>query len=142
MTPEELKKRNFENEFLFTTSRSSGPGGQNVNKLNTKVELRFSISNTTLFSDEEKELIRRKLTNKINSADELILVSQSGRTQLMNKKLVTEKFYSALAKALTTLPKRKATRPTIASVKKRIEEKRSQGYRKNLRRNTGDLHEG
>jgi ribosome-associated protein len=142
MTPEELKKRNFENEFIYSTSRSSGPGGQNINKLNTKVELRFSIIDTCIFSDEEKELIRKKLPNKINLEGELILVSQSERTQLMNKKVVTEKFYSLISKALTLLPKRKATRPTISSVMKRIEKKRNLGYKKSLRRKTDDTLEG
>jgi ribosome-associated protein len=139
MTAEELKKRNFENEFVYSASRSSGPGGQNINKLNTKVELRFSISNTKLLSAEEKDLIGRKLQNKINSEGELILVAQSGRTQLMNKKMVTEKFYSVITKALTVLPKRKVTRPTIASVRKRIEEKRNQGNKKNMRRQSESL---
>jgi ribosome-associated protein len=141
MTPEELKKRNFENEFVYSTSRSSGPGGQNINKLNTKVELRFSINNTLLFSDEEKELIRTKLSNKITMEGELLLVTQSERTQLMNKKRVTEKFYSIVSKALTSLPKRRATRPTITSVRKRIEDKRNQGYKKNLRRLTDESFE-
>jgi ribosome-associated protein len=141
MTPEELKKRNFENEFVYSTSRSSGPGGQNINKLNTKVELRFSINSTLLFSDEEKELIRTKLSNKITMEGELLLVTQSERTQLMNKKRVTEKFYSIVSKALTSLPKRRATRPTITSVRKRIENKRNQGYKKNLRRLTEESFE-
>jgi ribosome-associated protein len=141
MTSEELKKRNFENEFVFSTSRSSGPGGQNINKVNTKVELRFSISNTRLLSEEEKDLIRRRLPKKINSEGELLLVTQSERTQLMNKKKVTEKFYSVILKALTVLPKRKVTRPTIASVRKRIEDKRSQGNKKNLRRQSDTLSE-
>ncbi len=56
MKPEELIERNFENEFVYSTSRSSGPGGQNINKVNTKVELRFSITNSLLLSDDEKEL--------------------------------------------------------------------------------------
>jgi ribosome-associated protein len=141
MTPDELKKRNFENEFVFSTSRSSGPGGQNINKLNTKVELRFSINESKLFSEEEKELIRRKLPNKINLLGELILVAQSERTQLMNKKAVIDKFYTLISKALTSLPKRKATRPTISSVRKRIEKKRNLGYKKSLRRLTDESSE-
>jgi ribosome-associated protein len=141
MTPDELKNRNFENEFVFSTSRSSGPGGQNINKLNTKVELRFSINESKFFSEEEKELIRRKLPNKINLQGELILVAQSERTQLMNKKAVIEKFYSLISKALTSLPKRKATRPTISSVRKRIEKKRNLGYKKSLRRLTDESSE-
>jgi ribosome-associated protein len=138
MKPEELKKRNLENEFVYSTSRSSGPGGQNINKLNTKVELRFSISNTILFSDEEKELLRSKLQKKINGEGELILIAQSERTQLMNKKIVTEKFYAVISKALTSPPKRTATRPTIASVKKRLEQKRNLGSKKKLRKISGE----
>jgi len=142
MKPEELKKRNFEYEFIYSASRSSGSGGQNINKLNTKVELRFSMTNTTLFSDEEKEIICRKLRNKINLEGELILTAQSERTQLMNKKVVMEKFYAIVSKALTSPRKRRATRPTLASVKKRIEEKRNLGFKKSLRKKEDDLSEG
>ncbi len=134
MTPYELKTRKLEGEFIFQTSRSGGPGGQNVNKVSTKVELRFNISGTTLLSDGEKNLIFKKLKNKINKESELILVSQSERTQLLNKQNVIEKFYDLVAKALTTPVKRRATRPTLSSQLKRIETKKIRGQVKITRR--------
>jgi ribosome-associated protein len=138
MSPEELKYRNFETEFIFSTSRSSGPGGQNVNKVSSKVELRFSIENTALFSETEKELIFKKLKNKINKDGELILVSQSERTQLLNKKAVTGKFYDLISKALTLSAKRKSTGPTLTSKIKRLDGKRNRGIIKKLRKQTED----
>jgi ribosome-associated protein len=138
MTPEELKTRHFENEFVYATSRSGGPGGQNVNKVSTKVELRLNLVLSSGFSDNEKELIFRKLKNKINKEGEIILVSQSERTQLMNKLLVTEKFYDLVAKAITIPLKRKSTRPTLTSKLKRLDLKKNRGIIKKLRKQTGD----
>lgn len=137
MDAEELTGRNLENEFIFSTSRSGGPGGQNVNKVSTKVELRFNLVSTSLFTDSEKEIIFRKLKNKINKEGELILVSQSERTQLMNKKKVTEKFYVVVSKALTVPVKRRSTKPTFASKVKRLEEKKNRGNIKKLRKDSG-----
>ena len=128
MNPEQLKDRHFENELVYSTSRSGGPGGQNVNKVSTKVELRFNLLSTFLFSESEKEIINKKLKNKINKEGELILVSQSERTQLMNKKVVTEKFYELVSKALTIPVKRRATQPTITSKFKRLEGKKNRGF--------------
>ena len=138
MNPEELKLRNLEKEFIFATSRSSGPGGQNVNKVNTKVELRFNLILTSGFSQTEKERLFDKLKNKINSEGELILISQSERTQLLNKIIVTEKFYEIISKALTIPLKRRSTRPTISSKLKRLEKKKNRGYLKKLRKDTGE----
>ena len=138
MNPEELKNRNFENEFIFSASRSSGPGGQNVNKVSTKVELRFNILSTSVFTQEEKDKILIKLKNKINKEGEIILVSQSERTQLMNKIAVTDKFYELISKALTVPVKRKKTKPTLTSKMKRLESKRSRGNIKKLRKDSGE----
>jgi ribosome-associated protein len=138
MNPEELKSRNLESEFIFSTSRSSGPGGQNVNKVNTKVELRFNLLLTSVFSENEKEIIFTRLKNKINKESEIILVSQSERTQLMNKVDVTEKFYDLVSNALTIPVKRRSTRPTLNSKLKRLDLKRSRGYLKKLRKQTGE----
>ena len=115
MNPEELKNRNFESEFVYAASRSSGPGGQNVNKVSSKVELRFNLDLTTAFTTEEKARLFLKLKNKINKDSEIILVSQSERTQLMNKNAVNEKFYDLVSKALTKQKKRKSTKPTLSS---------------------------
>lgn len=142
MQPEELKNRNFENEFIFAASRSSGPGGQNVNKVSTKIELRFNLGLTTLFTEVEKARIFIKLKNKISKEGEIILVSQSERTQLMNKVVVTEKFYDLISKALTLQKKRKSTRPTLSSRIKRLEVKRNRGNIKKLRKDSGESELG
>jgi ribosome-associated protein len=142
MNPEELKLRNLEKEFIFATSRSSGPGGQNVNKVNTKVELRFNLIFTSGFSQTEKERLFDKLKNKINSEGELILISQSERTQLLNKIVVTEKFYEIVSKALTIPIKRRSTRPTLTSKLRRLNSKRMRGHLKNQRKQTDESSEG
>jgi ribosome-associated protein len=133
MEPKNLQERISEREFVFVTSRSGGPGGQNVNKVSTKVELRFNIPLTLLFTEEEKELLTRKLKNKINKEGDLILVSQSERTQLLNKEAVISRFYELVSKALTVPKKRRPTRPTQASRIKRLDEKKNLGLKKKLR---------
>jgi ribosome-associated protein len=138
MNPKDLINRNIKSELVFTATRSGGPGGQNVNKVNTRVELRFNLASTLLFSDEEKNIIFRKLKNKINREGEIILVSQSERTQQMNKIEVTKKFCDLIARALTKQKKRRATRPTFSSKIKRLENKHYRGIIKKLRKGSGD----
>lgn len=133
MHPDELRKRNFESELIYSASRSSGPGGQNVNKVSTKVELRFNLATTSLFTDYEKDLICIKLKKKINKDMELVLVSQQERTQLKNKILVSEKFFELIAKSLTLPLKRKPTRPTLNSKIRRLDSKRMRSSVKKLR---------
>jgi ribosome-associated protein len=134
MLKSDLINRNFGKELIYSASRSSGPGGQNVNKLNTKVELRICITATTLFTDLEKEIILLKLKKKINKDGELVLVSQGGRTQSDNKNLVTEKFYEVVSRVLTLPEIRKATRPTYSSKIKRLDEKKIRSSVKKLRK--------
>ena len=130
----EIQKKQFETELLLSASRSSGPGGQNVNKVNTRVELRFSVKNTNLFTDEEKELIYIKLKTRINTEGELILTSQAARTQLDNRETVIQKFFETIEKALTVRRKRIKSTPTPASKEKRLEAKKNTGLKKLLRR--------
>lgn len=127
-------ERNFDSELNFKASRSSGPGGQHVNKVNTKVELRFDIPNSALLNDEEKEILLDKLTNKINSDGILIVISQHSRSQIKNKESATEKFYQLIIKALTPAKVRKATKPSHAARAKRLEEKQKLSEKKILRK--------
>jgi len=121
-----IRDRNFQDEFVFQASRSGGPGGQNVNKVSSKVELRFSIPTSALLTENEKSIILEMLANKINIDGELIIVAQTDRSQLKNKEKVTEKFYLLIEKALTPRKKRLKTSPTRASVERRLESKRVQ----------------
>jgi len=130
----DIRERDFQNEFVFQASRSGGPGGQNVNKVSTKVELRFHIDNSVLLSDEEKTIISGKLINKINKQGELVLVAQTDRSQLKNKEKVVEKFYVLITRALTPRKRRLKTKPTKASVEKRLESKRVQAKIKATRK--------
>jgi len=136
MKPEDLQERIPESEFIFSASRSSGPGGQNVNKVNTSVELRFNVKQTTLFSEKEKQQVIKALKNRINNEGELVLVSQSERTQYLNKKKVTERFYILVSDALTIKPERIPTHPTKASDNKRLEKKKRRGTIKKHRKDT------
>ncbi|MGA1976575.1 MAG: alternative ribosome rescue aminoacyl-tRNA hydrolase ArfB [Bacteroidales bacterium] len=141
MNPEEIRMRIPLSELKFSASRSGGRGGQNVNKVSTKVELRFSISESDGLSDDEKDKILRLLNNKINSEKELIITSSKERSQWMNRKKAEEKFFRIIAVALTEKPKRKKTKPSQTSVNERIEEKKKKGIKKKLRRDQGKLHE-
>jgi ribosome-associated protein len=141
MSPEDLKSRCFESEIKLSASRSSGPGGQNVNKVNSKVELRFSVLSTLILTETEKELIITKLKNKINKEGEIVLVSQEARSQNENKVLVTEKFFSLMAKALTLPDPRKKTRPTLSSKVKRLDDKKMRGEVKRTRRSSSIAEE-
>lgn len=134
LSPERIYK--LLNEITFNASRSSGAGGQNVNKVNTKVELRFPIVQSLELTEEEKELLRNKLRTRITEQDELIIVAQTERSQLKNKEIATEKFVTLLEKAFTPQKKRKPTRPTKASITKRLETKKKNSERKALRRKT------
>lgn len=129
-----LQYRDFTPELRFSTSRSSGPGGQNVNKVNSKIELRFNVDQSILLSEREKQMILTKLKNKINSEWELIITVQTDRSQLKNKEEALEKFHELLTKALTPRKLRRATRPTKASVEKRLETKKQLSEKKSLRK--------
>jgi len=121
-------------EIEFSTSRSSGPGGQNVNKLNTKVSLKFDVLNSVVLNTEQKELILSKLQNKITKEGILYISSQDLRTQLQNKERVLEKLDKLLTKAFAVKKLRKATKPTKASKQSRIQEKKMRGEKKAWRK--------
>jgi ribosome-associated protein len=129
-----MTKRNFEKEFEFITSRSSGKGGQHVNKTNTKVELRFNIDTSEILNAEEKELLKEKLSGKINNEGILQIVSQETRSQLKNKNKCIEKFYLLLEDAFKVKKKRKKTKPSKKSVEKRLDEKKKHSEKKENRR--------
>jgi ribosome-associated protein len=133
MTSEDLKNRIPESEFNILTSRSSGPGGQNVNKVNTKVEIHFNVRLSTGLSASEKELICKNLKNRINSAGELVVKSQSERTQLSNRKKAYEKLLLLLSVALIEKAERKPTAPSGKSKAERLNEKKKRGKIKKLR---------
>ncbi|RIH64062.1 aminoacyl-tRNA hydrolase [Mariniphaga sediminis] len=128
------KKEKLLTEVQVSASRSSGPGGQNVNKVNTKIELRFPVSKSEVLNETEKRLILSKLNSRINLQGELLITASSERSQWQNREQATQKFFELIEKALTRPRKRKKTQPTIASRLKRLESKKKRGQKKQLRK--------
>jgi ribosome-associated protein len=130
-----------EDELVFKVSRSGGPGGQNVNKVNTRVTLFFDVGNCENLSDAQKRRILTRLRTRTDKNGVLRVVSQKHRTQKANRQAAIERLQGLLADALKTLPVRKKTKVGYAAKQRRLEEKRRRGLLKRQRANR-NLGEG
>ena len=127
-----------EDELIITASRSSGPGGQNVNKVATKITLRFNINKTICLSDEQKDRIRNRLKNIINKKGCIVLHEEARRSQAANRTRIIDKFSALMERALMIPKKRVPTVVSRAQKKRRLEEKKIHSRIKKFRRkNTG-----
>jgi len=121
-------------ELKFTAVRSGGPGGQHANKVSSKVQLNFDIEASDAFSEEEKQLLLKNLKHRLTKDNILILSVEESRSQHRNKEKAIQKFVELIEKNLIVPKKRKPTKPGKAAVKKRLEKKKKQSFKKVLRK--------
>ncbi|HUO83697.1 MAG TPA: alternative ribosome rescue aminoacyl-tRNA hydrolase ArfB [Thermoanaerobaculia bacterium] len=122
-----------DSEIRFSTSRSGGPGGQNVNKLETRVTLEFVPAGSSALSDEQKAKIQEKLGTRISREGVLRVSSQKHRSQLQNRDAAVERFAVLIHDALTEQKPRRKTRPSRRAREKRLEEKKRRSETKRTR---------
>jgi ribosome-associated protein len=120
-------------ELDFTASRSGGPGGQNVNKVNSKISLRFDVPGSQILTEEEKDILLRRLSTHLTKEGILQLSSQDKRSQLENKESVIAKLDALFAKALVKRKTRKKSKPPLAAIQKRIKGKKLVAEKKKWR---------
>ena len=122
-----------EDELKFTASRSSGPGGQHVNKTSTRVTLRFDLINSPSLSPEQKQLLLERLPTRISKQGVLRVVSQKTRSQAANREVALERFVQLLQQALEPRTHRRPTKLPAAAKEKRIADKKHRGHLKRER---------
>lgn len=132
MLTEEQEQALLKKELSYHTSRSGGKGGQNVNKVETKVEIAFQVSTSGILSDKQKEIILKKYPSLIDG-DVIKLTGSSHRTQLQNKEEAKNKLLLLLRKLLKPAKKRLATKPSKASKQRKLDSKKKQSEKKQLR---------
>lgn len=118
-----ISKEQLERELEFRTSRSSGPGGQGVNKTETRVEAILNIGSCSALDEDQKSRLRENLSSRINSSDELVVAAQDYRSQLSNKQLAVHRLLAIIEGALTVHKPRISTKPSRSSKRKRREAK-------------------
>lgn len=123
-----------ESEISVDFARSSGPGGQKVNKTSSKAQLRWHVGLSEVFTEEQKEMIRTAAGHRLNSEDEIVLSSDVERSQIQNKRDVIGRLQKLVANALTPKKERKPTKVSKAQKQKRLDEKRKRGEQKKLRK--------
>jgi len=132
-----LDKDTIINELTFKTTRSSGPGGQNVNKVSSKVILSFNLQESQGLTESEKATILTKLSSKLTSQGTLVISSEETRSQLKNKELAIKRLITLLSNSLIIPKKRIPTNPTKASKKRNLDTKKQRSNIKNLRKKPG-----
>jgi ribosome-associated protein len=123
-----------EHEIRIAFARSSGPGGQNVNKTSTKAHLRWNVGASSAFSDEQKTAIRAAAGHRLNADDEIVIAAEAERSQAQNRDDAVARLQTLVAEALTPPKPRKVTKVSRAEKRRRLEGKRRTGEKKRARR--------
>jgi ribosome-associated protein len=134
-------KYNIDKELIFDYIRSSGHGGQNVNKVSSKVQVKWNYNHSPYFSSDQKLKIKKYFKNHINHAGYIFLSSEKYREQIKNKEAVIKKLNELIGKALIVKKTRKTTKPTKASQEMRIQNKKAISIKKQNRRNQNKYFE-
>ncbi len=125
-------------EIIYKTSRSSGPGGQHVNKTESRVELYWNLLESVCLTENQKLLVKQKLATRLTTQGIIMVTCEKYRSQFRNREEVTKRFLDLISASLVIVKKRKPTRPTRSSVEKRIKNKKIRGAIKGTRRRASE----
>lgn len=134
-----FSKIELQKEVFYKTSRSGGKGGQNVNKVSSKVELLFSVNNSALFTDDEKQRLNEKLQARLNKDGYVQVICDEERSQYLNKEKALERLMGLLTRSLQVQKPRKATKPSKKAKAERLDNKKIQSAKKEGRKRNFDV---